>query len=179
MTAGSVPSAGLLHDGEVTTTTVRSKLDDDDDFEEKPVSPPTDILKQGMTITLDYLRRIFESRRTCSDAFPPCIAMTSGPGPFTFDGTKHSPIESCCSAASSRGCAVLHEGGLSPSFSLQNRKKKSLEDAVVIHTDASHCERSPHYDIALRISLSSVPLGLPLWASLSAFSHLVIHTLMN
>ena len=27
-----------------------------------------------------------------------------------------------------------------------------------------------------RISLSSVPLGLPLWASLTAFSRLVIHT---
>ena len=34
-----------------------------------------------------------------------------------------------------------------------------------------------HYIIALRLSLSSVPLGLPLWASLSAFSVLVIHTL--
>ena len=33
-----------------------------------------------------------------------------------------------------------------------------------------------HYIIALRLSLSSVPLGLPLWASLSAFSVLVIHT---
>ena len=34
-----------------------------------------------------------------------------------------------------------------------------------------------HYIIALRLSLSSVPLGLPLWTSLSAFSVLVIHTL--
>ena len=31
-------------------------------------------------------------------------------------------------------------------------------------------------DIALRILLSSVPLGLPLWALLSAFSRLVLHT---
>ena len=33
------------------------------------------------------------------------------------------------------------------------------------------------FSIALRLSLSSVPLGLPLWASLSAFFVLVIHTL--
>ena len=33
-----------------------------------------------------------------------------------------------------------------------------------------------HHIIALRLSLSSVPLGLPLWTSLSAFSVLVIHT---
>ena len=36
--------------------------------------------------------------------------------------------------------------------------------------------RCPHNDLALRLSLSGVPLGLPLWASLSAFSVSVIHT---
>ena len=34
-----------------------------------------------------------------------------------------------------------------------------------------------HYIIALRLSLSSVPLGLPLWTSLSAFSVLVIQSM--
>ena len=35
-------------------------------IDENPlVSPPKDVLKQGMHTILDYLRRIFESRRTC------------------------------------------------------------------------------------------------------------------
>ena len=42
---------------------------------------------------------------------------------------------------------------------------------LVIHNDG----RSLHYTIALRLSLSSVPVGLPLRASLSAFSVLVMH----
>ena len=43
--------------------------------------------------------------------------------------------------------------------------------------------RNPRFQyrivITLRLSLSSVPLGLPLWASLSALSVLVIHTYLG
>jgi hypothetical protein len=38
-----------------------------------------------------------------------------------------------------------------------------------IPTPVQRGGRSLPYNIALRLSLSSVPLGLPLWASLSAF----------
>ena len=65
-----------------------------------------------------------------------------------------------CSSSSRK--KKFHPRGIKPTFSLS-----LCIHAVVIHT-LNILHRRP--------SLSSVPSGLPLWASLSAFFRLVIHT---
>ena len=73
----------------------------------------------------------------------------------------------------SRRCSNKHHHHSAVFFGQTNSLYMIL---AILHT-AKRGGRCPNNnDIALRISLSSAPFGLPLWASLSAFSRFVINT---